>query len=101
MSTNIDIKVLGNRLRKITKKLISYSAFIAVILVLGAYAFIVYRIGSLANHEPDADVVTERLAKLKKPGVDQSTIDKIQQLQDDNVQVKSLFDQARDNPFQD
>ncbi len=97
----IDVKVIINKLKILLKRMVGYAGFIAVILVLASYGFIVFRIRTLANHEPDSEVVSERLKNLKKPSIDQATIDKIQQLQETNVQVKALFDQARDNPFQD
>jgi hypothetical protein len=97
----IDLKVIINKIKVFLRKMAGYAGFIAVILVLAAYGFIVFRIRTLANHEPDSEVVSERLKNLKKPSIDQSTIDKIQQLQETNVQVKALFDQARDNPFRD
>lgn len=98
---NINISAISTKLKSTGKRLTKYAGFIAVLLVLGAYGFIVYRIGTLTSHEPEDDVVAERLKNLKKPSIDQATIDKIEQLEDSNVQVKSLFDQARDNPFQD
>lgn len=97
---NIDLKKITGKISAIFAKLRSYTVFISVILVLIAYGFIVVRIRTLASHEPDSDTVSEQLKNLKKPAIDQATIDKIQQLQESNVQVKSLFNQARDNPFQ-
>ncbi len=97
----LDIKSIPKKVTGVVKKLGKYSVFIFVILVLLAYGFIVVRIRTLANTEPSDDAVSEQLQTLSKPKIDQQTIDKIQRLQDSNVQVKALFDQARDNPFQD
>jgi hypothetical protein len=97
---NLDIKVISKKLIGLLKKLTKYASFIVFVLVLLAYSFVVFRIRILTSHEPDDEVVTERLRTLNRPKLDQDTVNKIQQLQDTNVQVKTLFDQARDNPFQ-
>lgn len=96
----LDPKGLTKKLAVIPRFLKKYAVFIVFILVLVAYGFIVFRIRTLANSEPNEDAVTEQLSSLNRPKVDQATINKIQQLRDSNVQVKALFDQARDNPFQ-
>lgn len=98
--SSLDIKELPKKIAAMFKKVGKYGVFICVILVLATYSFLVFRIRTLATHEPDDEVVSERLDNLRRPKIDQATIDKIQQLQETNVQVKSLFDQARDNPFQ-
>jgi len=76
-----------------------YLTFSVIILFLASYAFLVYRINTLASREPTDDEITSALKALPLPKVDQPTINKIQQLQDQNVQVQSLFEQARNNPF--
>lgn len=101
MKLNLDVKSVGSKFKKLLRSLGKYATFIFILVVLLAYSFIVIRIRTLANHEPTDDVVAERLKTLKRPKIDQATIDKIKQLQDTNVQVKALFDHARDNPFQD
>jgi hypothetical protein len=65
------------------------------------YGFLVFQIGTLASKEPDESSVTEQLNAVKRLKIDQATIDKINQLQDQNVTVQSIFKDARDNPFQD
>jgi len=59
----------------------------------------VFRINQYSHTEPADSAVQEKLQTTKRPKVDQAVLDKIQQLQDQNVQVQSLFDQARNNPF--
>lgn len=97
---SLDVKDIPKIATNVVKRFKKYAVFACVMLVLVAYGFLVFRINNYVSHEPDADVVNERLNNLRRPKIDQSTIDKIQQLQDTNVQVKALFDEARDNPFQ-
>ena len=97
---SLDVKDIPKKAVSTLRRLKKYAVFACVMLVLSSYGFLVFRINNYVSHEPDDEVVSERLDNLRRPKIDQSTIDKIQQLQETNVQVKSLFDQARDNPFQ-
>lgn len=74
---------------------------IFIIALFGIYSFLVFRINALNAQEPSDDDVTAKLKTVQRPKVDQSVIDKIQQLQDNSVDVRSLFNHARDNPFEE
>ncbi len=76
-----------------------YAVFIYVMILLCIFGFFILRINLYSRMEPSDDAVQEKLQAVQRPKVDQSVLDKIQQLQDQNVQVHSLFDQARNNPF--
>jgi dephospho-CoA kinase len=71
------------------------------VVVLLAYTFLVLRINSLSKAGPSEDAITEKLQSVKLPKIDKAIIDKIQQLQDNSVDVQTLFKNARDNPFQE
>jgi len=99
MSKDISLKSLNllPTIRKIYSKYGGHAVFGAVILVLLVYVFLVIRINSLANAEPSADqqvTVTNSV-----PRIDSKTIDQIQSLENNNTEVHSLFEQARNNPF--
>ncbi len=78
------------------KRSLPLTVFLLFVLICGG---LVLRIGQLSRIEPTEDSVTEKLSSIKRPKVDAATLNKIQQLQDKNVDVKTLFDQARNNPF--
>ncbi len=63
------------------------------------YIFLVLRINQLSSAQPTAVEVDSKLQTIPQPKVDKNTLAKIQQLQDQNIQVKALFDEARQNPF--
>ncbi len=83
-----------NRVRK-------YKMFIFFIVLLLLYGFLVFRINTLSNKEPSDDSVTAKLQTVSRPHIDESVIEKIQLLRDNSVKVKTLFNQARQNPFQE
>jgi hypothetical protein len=76
-----------------------YLTFSVVLIFLVIYTFLTFRINVFSRREPGDSDVTTALKAVPRPKVDQATLDKIQQLQDQHVEVKSLFDQARSNPF--
>jgi len=74
---------------------------IFVIAILGVYGFLIWQINSLSNIAPSEEKITEEMQIIKRPNIDQATIDKIEKLKDQNIGVQSLFKAARDNPFKD
>lgn len=100
MSKNLtfDLKSLRTKSKKLLPVLAKHATFIAVMIVLIAYLFVVWRISQLAGAEPPA---TDDTATSAIPKVDKNAIDQIQALEQSNTEVHSLFDSARKNPFQE
>lgn len=96
---NIDVKQILPKLQALLEKGKKYIVLIVIVIVAFIFSFLVLRIRSYANTEPTEDQVTEKLTTVQRPKIDKNAIGKIQQLEDQNVEVQSLFEQARDNPF--
>lgn len=96
---NLDLKKLPAKIAPLIKKVRQYIVFIFFILLIGMYGFLVYRINTLTSTEPDETKVTEQLQTIKRPRIDQDAVNKIQELEDENIEVQSIFEQARENPF--
>ena len=90
---------LKPQLLKFYKRYGKHTAFAVLIVVLLAYLFVVFRISSLANAEPDPSQQNPTSTVI--PKINQTTIDHIQSLEDNNPDIHALFDQARNNPFQE
>jgi hypothetical protein len=75
--------------------------FISVLLVLGIYLFLVWQIRHYATVEPTSADVTNKLNELNTPKLDQDAVNKILLLEDQNIDIKTLFNEARQNPFQE
>jgi len=97
---SIDLKGLRAKLPFVKKIAGRHAAFTAILLVLLAYVFVVWRISHLATAEPAADVQDATTA-AGIPHVDQKAIKQIQALEQSNAAVHSLFENARNNPFQE
>lgn len=98
---NIDIKKLAPKISAVLKKLRPYSLFICIILVLCIYLFIVVKIRQLANQQPSTTDVTNKLVELQTPKLDQDAVDTILQLEEESIEIRTLFNEARQNPFQE
>jgi hypothetical protein len=95
----LDFKDLPAKLAPILEAVKHYLSFATVIGFIGIYSFLVFRINTLARSDPSEDAVTEKLQTVKQPKIDRSAVEKLEQLEDQNIEVKTLFDNARQNPF--
>jgi len=96
---NLDIKSLTKKFGVLEHKLLHYLPLVFALVFLIFYSFLVFRINDLSSTEPTDEQVTEKLQSSGRPKIDQSAINQIQQLQDNSVEVKTLFQDARNNPF--
>jgi hypothetical protein len=99
-NSNLDIKQITTHVRGLLRRLQGYAAFLFIIGVLLIYSFLVLRISQLSQAEPDAAAIAEQQT-IKRLKIDQGSISKIEELEDQNIGVQSLFESARDNPFED
>lgn len=98
---NKDLKDLKPILLKTLKWFKRYGLIIGLVVVAGIYASLIIQINLLNRREPTDQQVTERLEKIVQPSVNEDTITKMKDLEENSKQVKSLFQEARDNPFKE
>jgi hypothetical protein len=86
----------------IQKILLASKRYIVVIciLIFGAmYAFLIYTSGKLASQTPSETKVNEKFQGVSRPKLDESIAQQLEELEDQNIEVRALFDDARENPF--
>jgi hypothetical protein len=96
---NLELKDISSKLQPTLSFAKRYVTLLFIVAMLLVFGFLVFRINQFSNLEPSEDAITEKLQSVQRPRLDQTVIDKIQQLQDQNIEAKALFDQARNNPF--
>ena len=96
-----DIKKLSEQLTDTIKKFKSYLPILFVVMLGLVYGFMIYRINVLNQAEPTAGLASTQAKTAQVPRIDPRVVSQLQNLQDNSVSVKSLFDQARSNPFQE
>ena len=97
----LDKALFTNLLTKLTTFTKKYGVFILVIATLCLFGYLVYTIRVLAAREPSESAVIEKMGTERPINIDESAVKTIQELQSTNVEVRSLFEQGRDNPFQE
>jgi len=97
----VSIKDLPNLALEYIERFRKYAVVLFVILVVVVYGFLVLRINSMQSAQPDSVSGNQKVTALATPRIDPKLITQLQQLQDNSVNVKTLFDQARSNPFQE
>jgi hypothetical protein len=96
---NLNLNGLPAQLGKSFKKLSGYRVFIFFLVAASIYSYILWRINSFSDVAPSAS--DETAQSTAQPRIDPDTLEKIQNLQDNSVSVQTLFDNARQNPFQE
>ena len=97
-----DIKTLSTKLSDTFHLVARYRVFLFFLLLAGTYGFLVFRISVLNNAEPSTSSDTATQTQVAPvPHIDPTVVKQLQQLQDNSVSVQALFNQARNNPFQE
>ena len=75
-------------------------ALFGLLLVL-IYGFLTFRIQTLNSQEPTALDISQQSQTAQVPHIDPAVVRQLTSLKDNSVNVQTLFDQARGNPFQE
>lgn len=98
---NIDSTSLQKQLRQLLHFINTSRSLIFFVILTSLYGYIVWRINILSNAPPSQTDIDIAQQSVPRPKISDSTIDKLTNLQDNSVRVKALFNEARQNPFQE
>lgn len=79
----------------------TYKGLVFFLLLTSLYGYIVWRINVLSSAPPTSADVASAQEGVEVPKISEATIQKIQGLEDNSVRVQALFNEARENPFQE
>lgn len=96
---SLEVKDIPAKITPYALKLKKYTVLIFIISLALVFGFLVVSINKYSKLEPTEEAIAEKLTKAQRPKIDENALSKIQQLEDQNIEVQSLFKQARDNPF--
>lgn len=100
MKTSLDTKDFLRKTTVFFRDVVKHAAFLGVLVVLLTYILVVWQISKMATAGPSSAEVSTS-TQISIPRIDQKAIKQIQSLEQSNTEVHSLFDQARNNPFQE
>jgi hypothetical protein len=78
-----------------------YAAVGLFLLFALVYGYLVLQINSLSNPTIDFSEVVAEAKGSPSPRIDTQAAEQLQTLKDNSVNVQTLFDQSRKNPFQE
>jgi len=87
----LDYKSIISRSKKY---IISHGLMLSGLVIIFCYAFLVIQIVIYRNAPADKTMEPSKAVRI-----DKSTVDKLNNLQDNSVQVQAIFNDARNNPF--
>ena len=96
---NITAPQLNTKIKPLADFAKKYAALLFILLAIAILGFLVYRIGQLASMEPSNELVSEKSGQNRPMGIDPKAVDQVKSLQSTNVEIKSLFNNSRNNPF--
>jgi hypothetical protein len=100
-SKKLDLATIRQLLSDALQKVNRYSLVLFLLFVGGLYGFIILEIGSLSNAQPSSQDISQQVNAAQLPRIDKTVVKQLKSLQDNSVNVQSLFNDARNNPFQE
>lgn len=85
----------------ILKNLNRFKVLVFIVIVAGVYGYVLLQITTLSNAQPTTEQINAQTKPIKTAHIDKTTVRQLQQLQDNSVNVQALFNNARNNPFQE
>lgn len=98
---DIDLQYLVKLLKKLANRLRPYIGVLFFLLFAGVYGFIVLQINALSNAPVDDTAVSSQVKNSAVPRIDAKAIKQLEALKDNSVNVQTLFETGRTNPFQE
>lgn len=95
----LNTKNIPELLSQAAHTLARYRLVIFVLLIAGVYGYVIFAINGLSSQQPSIQSVNGELGSIKTPKLDQTVVKQLEALRDNSVSVKALFDEARNNPF--
>jgi hypothetical protein len=86
------------QLAQFGQTILRYRVVLFVLLIAGLYGFVNYRIQQLTQM-PVSDQSVQQQVTNTSPRIDKAVVRQLESLKDNSVSVKTLFDNARQNPF--
>ena len=73
--------------------------FVVLIIFLGSIAYMLMQISKYSTADPTEEQIVEATAGVKKVRIKAEDITRIESLKETSVEVKSIIEQNRTNPF--
>ncbi|HEY4963069.1 MAG TPA: hypothetical protein VIH90_00030 [Candidatus Saccharimonadales bacterium] len=92
---------ISEKIQKLFAACYKFRYLIFIVFILVIYLFLVIKAATLSHVQPSISVVKSQSSTYNSPEINPQIVNKINQLQNNSVSVNALFNQARQNPFQE
>lgn len=97
---NIELSAITSKFSVTKDFVVRYALIIFIVGVVGILGFMTLTIAHFSNLEPTDDQIDEKKSSLKAVRLDEKSIAKLVQLEDQGISIESLFNNGRTNPFE-
>ncbi len=101
MNASLSLDSAKKQLSSLVELANRYKAIAFFVIITTLYGFIVWRINVLSTAVPSQEAIAEVESAATQPRINETTIKKMESLQDNSVRVQTLFNDARNNPFEE
>lgn len=95
----LDKNYLFEQLARISSLVKRFRFLAAFVIFTSLYGFIIVKVNDITERTPSAAHISEKATSAPKARVDEKLVDEISALEEQNVTVKTIFSEARKNPF--
>ncbi len=95
----LSLKSLPEVLKFSLTKVAKFRVPAFILVIVAVYGFVLFNIKTLSDTKPSSQSVSGELQTVKTPRLDESVVKQLEKLRDNSVSVRTLFEQARSNPF--
>lgn len=94
-----DMQKLTNYIQTALSFASRYAVTLVILVFAVACGYIITLASSLTQQEPSQAAVNDQLKSVPRPRISDAVAERMLQLESQNVDVQAIFQQARDNPF--
>ncbi|MDB5168924.1 MAG: hypothetical protein JWO41_280 [Candidatus Saccharibacteria bacterium] len=76
-----------------------YRVIAFLVIIAAVYGYTLYGINRLSSAQPSDTSVNSEVTAIHIPKIDKAVVKQLEDLRDNSVSVQTLFEQARNNPF--
>jgi hypothetical protein len=92
--------IILTKLNFVKDFIVRYAVMIFFVGIALVFGFLILKISSYSNYEPSDDQIEESLTAVRTVRLNDEAVQKIEELQDRNISLESLFNNGRANPFE-
>lgn len=101
MNSSLNIDSVKKQFHSLAGLANRYKAIAFFVIITTLYGFIIWRINVLSTALPSQEAIAEVENAATQPRINETTIQKMESLQDNSVRVQTIFNDARSNPFEE